>query len=595
MHRTLRVILVLSSIVGCDSTASRVDRGSTDSRGDIAGADNHVSDGVAPDRIGSEAGPPPGVIIPADRRVDWHPGVPGGIPTYSTICANAKSAPYSAKGDGVTDDSKAIQAAIDACPAGQAVLLPQGTYRVVTGLSIQKGIVLRGEGPAKTRVEGDKTAEKAIIQIGSWDESNAPVTSVSSGLAKGAKTLVVADTSPFAVGDLIIVDQQNDNDLVQVTGSETPCTWGSRENGGRLLGQIVEVTSVSVAQKTLGIDPPLAMTLSSALKPEVERVRKSPPRRAGIEDLTVADRSYRGDNQANIRLWGTGYSWIRGVESVDVSGRHFQLTKCFRCEVRDSYVHHAHSYMPGANAYGIALDNQTSESLVENSIAYYLNVGIVLGSSGPGNVIAYNYTDKMFGSAYPDCGWLMADLSSNHCAHPFMSLFEGNQVSQISSDNIHGSSSHQTFFRNAVDRRHEGCTHTGNLGSVVLAASNRYMNLVGNVLGRTGDKSLAGAVYEQIKGNCLDTVSVYKLGYPSDCGVSTITDPKVKATLLRHGNHDYVNDAVVWDSAISEHKLPASLYLTAKPAYFGAVPWPPIGPDVQGLVKEIPARLRFKP
>jgi hypothetical protein len=40
--------------------------------------------------------------------------------------------------------------------------------------------------------------------------------------------------------------------------------------------------------------------------------------------------------------------------------------------------------------------------------------------------------------------------------------------------------------------------------------------------------------------------------------------------------------------------LPPSLYLTAKPDYFGAVPWPPIGPDVTGQTSDIPAKLRFE-
>ena len=74
-----------------------------------------------------------GDIIPADRRIDWSPGIPGGIPTYP-VGINVKDAPYSAKGDGVADDTAAIQAAIRACPAGKAVFLPAGTYRTTSEL-----------------------------------------------------------------------------------------------------------------------------------------------------------------------------------------------------------------------------------------------------------------------------------------------------------------------------------------------------------------------------------------------------------------------------------------------------------------------------
>lgn len=33
--------------------------------------------------------------------------------------------------------------------------------------------------------------------------------------------------------------------------------------------------------------------------------------------------------------------------------------------------------------------------------------------------------------------------------------------------------------------------------------------------------------------------------------------------------------------------------LTSAPPYFGSVPWPPIGPDVDGLVHDLPAKRRF--
>jgi hypothetical protein len=40
-------------------------------------------------------------------------------------------------------------------------------------------------------------------------------------------------------------------------------------------------------------------------------------------------------------------------------------------------------------------------------------------------------------------------------------------------------------------------------------------------------------------------------------------------------------------------QLPASLYLSAKPAFFGNTPWPAIGPDANPMVNSLPARERF--
>jgi hypothetical protein len=57
---------------------------------------------------------------------------------------NVKDKQYGAKGDGTTDDTAAIQAAIDACPAGGVVYLPQGIYRTSSTLYPKPGIVIQG-------------------------------------------------------------------------------------------------------------------------------------------------------------------------------------------------------------------------------------------------------------------------------------------------------------------------------------------------------------------------------------------------------------------------------------------------------------------
>jgi hypothetical protein len=273
-----------------------------------------------------------------------------------------------------------------------------------------------------------------------------------------------------------------------------------------------------------------------------------------------------------------------------VSGRHIQIARSFRCAVEGSMVHHAHCYHPGANAYGIAIERQTSDTLVQDNIVYYLNVGVVLGSAGPGNVISYNVGDVMWERNYPDTNWLMADFSANHCAHPYMNLFEGNVGTQFSSDDIHGSSSHQTYFRNAMDAEHEGIETSGNVFTVAIAANNRYMSFVGNVF------SLPGAGDYEGVDNCGGGPAIYKIGWPSDCGLGDESiDPEVRATLLRHGNFDSVNGATVWDESITERELPASFYLDGRPAFFGDRAWPAIGPDLEPMVGPIPpAQQRFE-
>jgi lysophospholipase L1-like esterase len=57
---------------------------------------------------------------------------------------NVQDKGYGAKGDGVSDDATAIQAAIDAAPPGGVVYLPQGVYALSKPISPKPGVTLRG-------------------------------------------------------------------------------------------------------------------------------------------------------------------------------------------------------------------------------------------------------------------------------------------------------------------------------------------------------------------------------------------------------------------------------------------------------------------
>jgi hypothetical protein len=181
-----------------------------------------------------------------------------------------------------------------------------------------------------------------------------------------------------------------------------------------------------------------------------------------------------------------------------------------------------------------------------------------------------------------------------------MNLFEGNIFDTFMNDGYHGSGSHEVVFRNNINGLHPLYTQERKI--INLPRGSYYHSVVGNVL---GDSSWNPTAYVA-SGSYGHTESfIYCLGYPNS-GNSSLTpatpwsahpnvypDAAVASTLLRHGNYDYYHRDVVWDSAITSREIPASLYYSSKPAFFGSLQWPPIGPDVSGLVMNTPARARW--
>jgi len=85
---------------------------------------------------------------------------------------------------------------------------------------------------------------------------------------------------------------------------------------------------------------------------------------------------------------------------------------------------------------------------------------------------------------------------------------------------------------------------------------------------------------------------MWALGQPDADGTPTVTeDLQVAATAIRDGNFDYVTNSVKWDNP--PQTLPDSLYLTAKPAFFGSNTWPWVDPVGPTKYFTLPARARF--
>ena len=77
------------------------------------------------------------------------------------------------------------------------------------------------------------------------------------------------------------------------------------------------------------------------------------------------------------------------------------------------------------------------------------------------------------------------------------------------------------------------------------------------------------------------------------CGNGEDGSGELLNQLYRHGNFDYITNTVAWDPTNSNHALPDSLYLSSKPAFFGANPWPWVDPVGATKLYTLPAKARW--
>ena len=400
---------------------------------------------------------------------------------------------------------------------------------------------------------------------------------------KDSRVITLSSTSGIHPGDILLINQLNDNALVDPVGVEGKCTYCGYENGNRVLGQFVEVTTVQGNQVTLNL--PLHWSYNPNLNPWAYQVDADAlVRNAGLEDLTLTQDT--PEVEFMIEMDGAQYSWIKNVEIKNIQRRAMWIIDSLQNEIRDCYVHIGIDGYGRDRGYGIFLDLHISNNLVENNILSTIDGGgIMAGGGASGNVIAYNYLHDI---RFDDPWWLIASPSINHAPHPKMNLWEGNIAYKAEADIIHGSSSHNTIFRSRSYGWQSNTITTRN-NAIEIAAKNTYMNVVGSVLGTPGKSNR----YEVLPGQPYDDWQdrvIWALGVGSG-----VDDPNVAATLLRHGNYDFVTNSVVWDPTIPDHNLPASLYRSGLPDWWcQETPWPPIGPDVPGYFHDIPAKRRFE-
>jgi Big-like domain-containing protein/parallel beta helix pectate lyase-like protein len=529
--------------------------------------------------------------IAASRRIDWsQAGVSGGIPNRSTICATLN--PGATAGQ--------INSAIAACPAGQVVKLNAGTYSLSSGVDFNanNNVTLRGAGPDRTflvfsgGVSCGGLGADVCFRNGLLNSTDSPGNTANwtAGYSVGTTSITLSSTSNLQVGSLLILDQLNDSsdggavfvcDAGGLCATEGP---GGTGRSGRVQEQHVRVTAIS--GNTVTITPGLYMpNWRSSQSPGAWWSSAVPITMSGIEDLSVSHAG-SGSVMSGVYFFNAYNCWMKNVKSLNANRNHVWLYQSAHVTVRDSYFYGTQN--AASQSYGIET-YMNSDALIENNIFQHVTVGMMTGGSTSGTVFAYNYSLDDY---YNVASWMQSS-SYLHAGGIGFVLFEGNEGIGFTADAIHGTTDFATVFRNVFTGWETGKSQQ--TVPIHLYTYNRYLNVLGNVLGRSGYHNRYEAATPSGSGG--DT-AIYTLGWSGNGGTTDSgvpNDPRVKTTLFRWGNYDVVNGAVVWNpaevpSTVSpfgnplpgNQTLPTSLYLSGRPSWWGIVPWPAIGPDVTG-------------
>ena len=568
-------------------------------------------------------------LLDPTRATDW---TTAGfeIPNYMATCSGSPPTLLAGSGNAAAN-STAIQNALASCDSTHNVVnLPSGTY-YVAGIKYPAGgsnRVLRGVGSSTTYLnmtagasgcgylssicmqatpfaQGSNVNAPSGTQQCMWTGTNG----VAGTYTQGATSIILNSCGGTPLTGVFVLDQQND---LSDTGGQYvcdsytgfTCTYKSPGNAdGRLFGSPLlsyseQVVTYGTVQSGSGTGP-YTVTITPPVYFNNYRSGQSPGAywggtvsNLGIENLTVDESTMPAGNNNGILLMQCYHCWITGVRSIKGQRNHIDLFQTSGAVIRNNYFFQ--SQTSGSQSYGIEIA-ESSAGLIENNIFQQV-VGPTVPDAMSGFVIAYNMSIAGTGTNQ------LQDVYDSHNAGGGFNLFEGNQILGFFNDtSTWGSAGLSTLFRNRIVGWEPGYTVQTNAFNIYSFA--RGYNLVGNVLGQPGYHT----VYEAYPPNSYTSTqcnqALFYLGF-SGGGCASVNsvpnDTLVRSTLMRWGNYDTVNAAVQWNATEASpasatyinanfsssyfsglsHTLPASLYLSAKPSWWGTMPYPAIGPDV---------------
>jgi hypothetical protein len=540
--------------------------------------------------------------LPSDRKIDWSvAGVSGGIPSIPDSALQQWT-------------SGSIADCLNTA-GKQGCKLPPGTWDLSSALGIPSGKVLRGSGIGKTIIRQTANSDTFAINGNASPpiDRNSPIY-IQSGATKGSTQLTFSSLdSSIQAGTFISISEYNADAVGGNIDFGLPYNF-AQSGTRRDRGQHNKV--VGRSGNTISLAEPIMWTMDSS--PCIFKWNTPPKQNAGVEELSIVYTARPSSLRNIIQLQNAANCWVKNVKVSKTSKSSVFLAWTYHVTVQGLWCDDSFEHDNGGEGYGLFMDGPNTYALITNSIFYKQRHSVLIQGAAAGTVVSYNYSRAAHPNS-PSPSYIHNDII-HHGAYPMYTLYEGNWAQKLTFDNVHGGSGYSTMFRNysrVIDEamndtwpNDDGSGsysfNTANCQPVAINidAYNRYMSLIGNILGWPGWQSWMsgkGLSLSYEGGNS----AVYRLGYTGSGG-GTYDDLNVEGTLIRHQNYDYKSKSVLAGNAgngtyetscqggSTESVLPNSMYLSGAPGFWcQELPYPPIEP-VNAVAGELPAQLRFE-
>lgn len=321
-----------------------------------------------------------------------------------TVTRTVNAADFGVVGDGLADDTAALNAAIAATPTDGRLIIPTGTYRLSGSMVLDKGISVDAAGATFVQT----TVDSVVVSAGVWDTAIEVASTAVEQVIEGVQTvdivrLNVAGTAPYVKGDIV---KLFGDDIIPGTLLDVP----SPEASNYRVGQFFTVFSV---------DPGIVRLRGVLRDPITTTIRVAKLNdRAITWDGGKFISTYESPTVGTFKLSSLINPTVRNVEVQGARGQVFSFVSCLGYNLLSAMVKWAIND-ESSGFYGYCVDDNTSEfGYVEALRAFQPRSGftstatrIVAGNTNPA-VHGRTYGTKIVNSVVEGCSSTAFDSHS---------------------------------------------------------------------------------------------------------------------------------------------------------------------------------------